>query len=93
MEGPPDDDARERFTPALLGALRGSYVRRATLGPYFVYRPRDHGTPQPQAMSRAQPRVRPSVPDKHAVAGLGDHRPLPQPECGQPALLGKQEGV
>jgi Dolichyl-phosphate-mannose-protein mannosyltransferase len=40
LEGEPDDDARERFTGELLLALRHDYVRRTTLGPYFVYEPR-----------------------------------------------------
>jgi hypothetical protein len=40
LEGHRDADARERFTEELLLALRQSYVRRATLGPYFVYGPR-----------------------------------------------------
>jgi hypothetical protein len=40
LEGRRDADARERFTEELLLALRQGYVRRATLGPYFVYEPR-----------------------------------------------------
>jgi hypothetical protein len=40
LEGERDDDGRERFTDALVLALREGYVRCATPGPYFVYAPR-----------------------------------------------------
>ncbi len=40
-----DDDARERFTPELFSALATKYVRRAHLGPYFVYSPREGAAP------------------------------------------------
>ncbi len=41
LEGEPDEDARERFTPELWAALARHYVRRAFLDPYYVYRPRE----------------------------------------------------
>jgi len=34
------DDDWERFTPELRDALARSYVRRARIGVYYVYRPR-----------------------------------------------------
>lgn len=40
LEGEPDEDARERFTPELWSALARHYVRRAFFFPYYVYRPR-----------------------------------------------------
>jgi hypothetical protein len=41
LEGEPDADARERFTPELWSALARHYVRRAFLDPYYVYQPRE----------------------------------------------------
>jgi hypothetical protein len=35
-----DDDDWERFTPEVRAALARNYVRRAQIGPYYVYRPR-----------------------------------------------------
>jgi hypothetical protein len=43
-----DDDARERFTPELWGALGRNYVRQAHLRPYFVYAPRGRLNPPSQ---------------------------------------------
>jgi Dolichyl-phosphate-mannose-protein mannosyltransferase len=43
LEAERDDDALERFTDELFGALRQEYVRRAEIGPYFVYEPRAEG--------------------------------------------------
>jgi hypothetical protein len=41
LEQPMDDpDDRERFSPELRSALARHYVRRAVIGPYYVYRPR-----------------------------------------------------
>jgi hypothetical protein len=41
LEQPMDDpDDEERFSPALRTALATHYVRRALVGPYYVYRPR-----------------------------------------------------
>ena len=36
-----DPDARERFNPAIVEALRRNYVRADTVLPYYLYRPRD----------------------------------------------------
>jgi hypothetical protein len=46
LEGDPDADARERFTPELRSALARHYVRRAFLDPYYVYAPRPAAGPQ-----------------------------------------------
>jgi hypothetical protein len=35
-----DPDDRERFSPELRSALARHYLRRAVIGPYYVYRPR-----------------------------------------------------
>jgi len=45
LEGEPDEDGRERFTPELRSALARHYVRRASLYPYYVYRPRAEARP------------------------------------------------
>jgi hypothetical protein len=47
LEGALDDpDARERFTPLLHDALARNYVRRAQIGPYYVYQPRSPRAPE-----------------------------------------------